>query len=139
MSKFITRIPVDIEAVKKLLPPGAYFHGVQAGLGFESIDLVWEHDQLKTPWDYAIDYPSTMLGGNAVPKGVMDLREGTIGLPDNRTTGPLTAPEHPTPNIQRPAAKAKPPAAKPARAKPDPTAKRKAITPKGKASVKQRL
>lgn len=74
MSKFITRIPVDIEAVKRCLPPGAFFHGVQAGLGFESIDLVWEHDQLKTPWDYAIEFPAGMLGSNAVPKGVSDLR-----------------------------------------------------------------
>jgi hypothetical protein len=90
MSKFVTSIPVDVEAIKRSLPPGAFFHHVQAGVGLERVEVVWEHEGLKTPWDYPLEFPAALLGTKQLPAGVIDTRRTTA--PDPTGAGKPIAP-----------------------------------------------
>lgn len=55
MSKFKTAIPVDVEAVKQLLPAGSFIHGVEWNKDNSSVELTWEHDQFRTKYSFAVD------------------------------------------------------------------------------------
>jgi len=56
MSKFKTSIPVDVDSIKKLLPAGSFLHGVSWDAQRSAVDVLWEHDDLKTGRDFPADY-----------------------------------------------------------------------------------
>lgn len=70
MSKFKTTIPVDVAAVKKLLPAGAFFDGVSFDDETNSVEVRWQHDPFKTPFDHAIEFPIEHLQAGEVPSFV---------------------------------------------------------------------
>jgi hypothetical protein len=67
MSKFKTTIPVDVEQVKKLLPPGAHLDGVTFDAGNNSVEVRWQHDGFRTPLDHAVEYPLAKLIAQNLP------------------------------------------------------------------------
>ncbi len=74
MSKFATRIPVNADAVKQLLPAGAYVHGAKYDPASNAVVIEWEHGQLHTGLGFPIDFTQDQLAAKEVPAGVTDLR-----------------------------------------------------------------
>jgi len=70
MSKFKTSIPVDVESIKKLLPEGAYLHGVEWDKQQSDVNILWEHDKFVTPHDFATEFPRANLEQEKLPDGV---------------------------------------------------------------------
>lgn len=61
MSKFFTAIPVDVEAVKALLPKGTYVHGAFYRPKDGRVEVVWECDDLHTGRDFAVQLDAERL------------------------------------------------------------------------------
>ena len=68
MSKFKTSIPVDVEAIKKLLPAGAFLHGVEWDEEQKDVNIIWEHEGLVTGRDYPLEFPRENLEKQKLPK-----------------------------------------------------------------------
>lgn len=82
MSKFVTRIAVDMEAVQKLLPKGTFVCG--STWNGSEVELTWVHDHLESPWTFEIEYPLELLKERRLPPGVR-MREARTNV---RTAGP---------------------------------------------------
>ena len=63
MSKFVTSIPVDVAAVKALLPPNSFLHGVTFNAETSSVDVTWENDAHKTPYTFPVPMSVPALQG----------------------------------------------------------------------------
>lgn len=68
MSKFKTTIPVDVEAVRRLLPPGSYVDDVVFDDAGEQVELHWQHDAFKTPFDHAVEFSVDRLQAEAAKR-----------------------------------------------------------------------
>ena len=81
MSKFKTVMMVDVEAIKRELPNNVFIHGVEFQADPPRVELTWEHDGLKTPYTFPLDYPLELLQARQVPKGVtvIEAPRGTAG------------------------------------------------------------
>lgn len=80
MSKFATKIPVNTEALKQLLPAGAYVHGAAYDQEKNAVILTWEHGQLHTGYSFPVEFTQNELAAGVVPNGVTDLRPSTSDL-----------------------------------------------------------
>lgn len=69
MSKFKTDIPIDVEELKKLLPPNHHFTKILFNEDQSAVELHWEHDQMVTPFDFAMSFPVELLKRQQLPKG----------------------------------------------------------------------
>lgn len=90
MSKFKTSIAVDVEAIKKLLPDGAFIHGVEWDEVEGDVNILWEHEKLVTGRDFPIEFPITNLEVKKLPKGIEMLRSS--GPRSTRPKAPAAAP-----------------------------------------------
>lgn len=70
MSNFITRIPVNLEAVTKLLPKGSHVYAVD--LAGDSIELRWCNDDVETGYTFFLDWPLDLLKKRKLPKGATE-------------------------------------------------------------------
>ncbi len=75
MSRFHTSIPIDIEAVKALLPKRATFvHGVSLvdADDHKKLKVVvdWECGELTSGFTFPVDFPVEELRAQKLPKGV---------------------------------------------------------------------
>jgi hypothetical protein len=128
MSKFFTSIAVDVESVKKLLPEGSVFERMVWNSRASAIEIYWENEAFKTPFDHARAFPVTDLVGQRLPPDVIldpSWRKAPAPAPkpelapEAATTGPAPAaavPEQPATDGPQPPASAAPvmtPAAKP--------------------------
>lgn len=86
MSKFKTSIPVDVDAIKKLLPEGAYVHGVEWDEEQKDVNVLWEHDAFKTPVDFPVEFPRVNLEEQKLPEGV------TLRKPEGAEVPPANKP-----------------------------------------------
>jgi hypothetical protein len=77
MSRFKTCIPVNVGAVLKLLPPHSFVHGHKFNPETNQVEIEWEHDQLKTPYTFAMEFPVASLETKQIPRGVQVLNGGT--------------------------------------------------------------
>lgn len=75
MSNFATRIPVDVAAVKALLPNGAYIESVE--FDGKAVVLKWSHHRLLTPFTTHFPYSVGELHARQLPDGVM-VREDPV-------------------------------------------------------------
>jgi len=91
MSKFKTAIPVDVEAVKKLLPAGSFIHGVEWNKDTSSVELTWEHDKVVTPFSFAADLPLAVLKGDEGQPQYVKMLKGIKG-PDQAPQAPQAPP-----------------------------------------------
>lgn len=79
MSKFITSIPVDVEAIKAILPDRSYVHGATFNPQEGRVELVWEHDDYRTPYTFPVELPLSVLemhGVDGLPDGIKFVRPG---------------------------------------------------------------
>ena len=70
MSKFNTRIPVDVAAVVALLPRKSTVSGVsleQADDGSHEVVVEWENDWMKSPFTFPLDWPEDKLRSKEIP------------------------------------------------------------------------
>lgn len=74
MSKFATKIPVNTDAVKHLLPKGAYVHEATYDKASNAVVVTWEHGQLHTGFGFPVEFSQEMLVEKVIPTGVTDLR-----------------------------------------------------------------
>lgn len=70
MSRFKTIIPVPVAEVKAALPGNAYFHGIKLNDAKDAVVIEWEHDDFKTGYTFAVDFPLATLQARGVPDGV---------------------------------------------------------------------
>lgn len=70
MSRFITKIPVDVLAVQSLLPSKSFIHGATFDKDAQAIFLEWENDRFHTPFTVATEFPVETLSAKKVPAGV---------------------------------------------------------------------
>lgn len=70
MSKFRTAIPVDVAAVKALLPPDSTIERVTYDPAISCVVLDWEHGRLETMLKFNVDFPQELLRAKQVPQGV---------------------------------------------------------------------
>ncbi len=79
MSKFKTCIPVDVDAIKALLPSNSFIHGVTWNPEASQVELQWENDRLKTPYTFSVDFPIESLKAKQVVAGVTVLPDPNGG------------------------------------------------------------
>ena len=70
MSRFKTTILVDVEAVKASLPKNAFIHGIRFVETPPSVELEWEHDDLKTPYTFSMEFSAADLQAKKLPADV---------------------------------------------------------------------
>lgn len=68
MSNFVTRIAVDVEAVRKLLPKGSFVAAVE--FNGQEVEVRWAHDHLVSPYTFAVEYPLEELKQRRLPEQV---------------------------------------------------------------------
>lgn len=78
MSDFTTVIPVDIEAVKKLLPADSDILGIEWIKASNSVELKWGNRNLVTPFSFALEFPLEQLKSGKVPFGVKNRGEISV-------------------------------------------------------------
>lgn len=87
MSKFVTAITVDVEAVRKLLPENAYVERVLWNGREQQLEIFWDHPPFHTGRDFAIDFPASDLKAKKLAKGVAKKKApGPIMKADNKGT-----------------------------------------------------
>jgi hypothetical protein len=98
MSTFSTAIPVDVEAVKRLLPANSFIEGINWNKDLQQVELVWSNSRLVTPFNTATPFTVQQLHDKEIPKAAR-LKE------ESRKSG--TEPEQPR-NIVKEIVDAKP-------------------------------
>lgn len=69
MSKFITNLSIDVQAVLEMLPPGTSIQEVRLTESKRAVEILWENDNLLTPYTVPIPFPLENLSGD-LPKNV---------------------------------------------------------------------
>jgi hypothetical protein len=67
MSLFKTIIPVDLEAIKKLLPKESSIDSVKFDPATNSVELHWHARYVTTPHTFATEWPVEMLKHKEFP------------------------------------------------------------------------
>ena len=68
MSEFITNLPLPIEDLLKLLPPGSALHprdSVKLSADKTEVQVTWYNEDIKTNANRPVDYPLASLRGDA--------------------------------------------------------------------------
>jgi hypothetical protein len=110
MSSFKTVIPVNTEAVKKLLPPGSFVEKVDFDPQTGELSLHWHHQRLTTPYTFPLDFSLAQLENHELPDKVTDRTKEVAATP--ALAGPHPAAQAPKQTKRsRPTGKPKPQAA----------------------------
>jgi len=77
MSKFFTGIPVDVAAVEKALPEGAFVERIVWNQEAGQVEIHWDHQPFHTGNDMAVEFTAEYLAtqGNLLPEGVYSRKE----------------------------------------------------------------
>lgn len=70
MSHFSTKIPVDLDAVKKLLPLESHIEAVRWNHDKKELELRWYNERLQSPYTYHQEFPVEMLKAKDLPASV---------------------------------------------------------------------
>ncbi len=84
MSKFTTKIPVEIKTVLEKLPKHAHVHEVKLAHDRSSVEVIWDHDAFATGFTFPVEFPVENLFAGKVPDGVkvkarVEVDNGTPG------------------------------------------------------------
>lgn len=95
MSKFKTSIPVQVEELIGRLPKGSSINGVTLRKDNSAVDVEWEHDNLQTPYTFAVDCPDVENPPVIKPKAKAESGKRESG---NAPTPPVSgqAPDSPS-------------------------------------------
>lgn len=72
MSAYVTKLPIDVESVKKLLPPGSDVESVSFNAETREVELRWSNDTLVTGYTVHMDWPLALLQEGKRPDTVKD-------------------------------------------------------------------
>lgn len=61
MSKFSTRIPVNINEIIGKLPKNSFIHSVELAEDRASVEIIWDNDKLQTAYTFPINFPAEKL------------------------------------------------------------------------------
>lgn len=78
MSAFLTKIPIDLEAIKKLLPANHYIEGITFNKDTNEVELTWSHHLFVTPFTFAQEYPISLLSEGKTPESTVKKETLTI-------------------------------------------------------------
>lgn len=67
MSLFKTAIPLDLEAIRKLLPKDHSIEAVRFDGANNQVEVFWHCGSLNTPFTYATDFPVEDLKAKKLP------------------------------------------------------------------------
>lgn len=85
MSNFVTVIPVDVEAVRKLLPAGS--HVESAEWNGTAVELKWSHHKIETAFTFHLEFPMEHLKAQRLPEGAHERKERPRPAPGVMTPG----------------------------------------------------
>jgi hypothetical protein len=70
VSHFVTPIPVDVDRIKKLLPPGSTFVRVEWNKDKSCVEMFWYNGQLQTKYSWSFPFQIAQLEAKEIPDGV---------------------------------------------------------------------
>lgn len=91
MSKFITKIPTQVDDIRKLLPEGSDLHEVRLSEDGKQIEVEWGNDWRQTPFTVPHEWPVEFLCAGTVPEKVTIVPCGTIATPPHPPITPKKA------------------------------------------------
>ncbi len=100
MSKFVTRIPVDVEAVRALLPKGALVERVRWNAKASLVEVEWDHQPFHSALDFPVAFEQELLEAKKLPKGV-----SAEGPARKNPTSNTQTPKKPQTSRRKPASK----------------------------------
>lgn len=97
MSTFKTSIPVDLAAVKKLLPPMSHVESITLDVTQDppAVILQWSNQRCRTPYSVALDWPLSDLQAQKEPAlvKVEDWPPKLVAKPAQAAPAPYPAPQ----------------------------------------------
>ena len=72
MSKFVTKIPVNIEEVLKLLPVKSDVQETRLSEDGKTIEIEWSNDWMQTPYTVPHEWPLETFWAKTLPDKVVD-------------------------------------------------------------------
>lgn len=85
MSKFLTTLSIDVQAVLEMLPAGSSIQDVRLTETKRAVEILWDNDNLRTPYTVPIPFPLENLNGD-LPKNVTKREPVKIPEPQPVTT-----------------------------------------------------
>jgi len=67
MSAFKTSLPVDLEAVKRLLPKDHHIEKIVLDPANSRIDVIWHTSAIETPYTFPVEFPVADLEAKKLP------------------------------------------------------------------------
>lgn len=98
MSTFATKLPVDLDTIKALLPKGSHVESVKWNAERGEMEIQWDNAELITPFSFPVDFSIAQLKAGELPEKTV-IRE--------RKPAPAPAPEAPEADPVVPTAKKK--------------------------------
>lgn len=92
MSKFTTTLPTDTQAVLEMLPKGSFVHEIKLSESKRAIEIVWDTEELKTPYTFPVPYPLDNLSSGELPANVKKKEAPKVATPE-----PIATPNTETP------------------------------------------
>lgn len=71
MSKFITKIPINVEEVVAMLPKRSDVESVSLSEDGKTIELLWGNDWMKTPFTFPLEWDIAHLIAKTEPEKVV--------------------------------------------------------------------
>ena len=72
MSQFITKLPVNLDAVKKLLPKRSDLLSVTLSENGSEVEIRWSNDDMHSGRTFDFDWPMAFLEKKKCPPGVVN-------------------------------------------------------------------
>lgn len=67
MSTFRTPLPVDIDAVKAMLPKGASVEKIDWDPQLQILSMIWHHQRIATPYTFPVEFTIEQLESGKLP------------------------------------------------------------------------
>ena len=95
MSKFLTKIPVDIDAVTGLFPAKSTVIEAKLSEDGKHVEIEWENDWRISPFTFSVEWSVAQLADNVMPEKVLTKEEFDAKLAENRKPNPAAQTPHP--------------------------------------------
>ena len=87
MSKFTTRLPINVEEILAELPKGKFIHSITWDAERKEVVILWEEPRFHSGLTVATDWPVQNITRFRLPNGVIDTRKkvsAPVTLPDEQ-------------------------------------------------------
>lgn len=103
VSRFITKIPVDVKQLLDILHKSVFIHSQTYDEKLMELTVLWESEALPTGYTFPVEYPLADLIAKRLPKAVKTQKalktapkpkDEPTGTPDPATSNPVSTPDH---------------------------------------------